>query len=289
MHLFVTGGTGFIGGHFLHAARADGHRVTALRRPGSVPQRPMPEGIQWLEKPVGDVSPADCCGCEAVVHFSSCGVSPRCPTWRNAFEHNVFEQVSMLVACAEAGIGKFVICGSCFEYGLVAAALDEIPPDAPLIPTGPYAASKAAGAVASLALAREMNLSLAYLRVFHAFGVGQDPANFWPSLSSAAMSGSDFPMTPGQQVRDFIPVQDVAHAFLHVCTNHTLVPGMPEVHNVGTGRPMTILAFAQHWWKAWGARGRLLPGAIPYRAGEVMRYVPKLTLKMDASSGRKSE
>jgi hypothetical protein len=27
---------------------------------------------------------------------------------------------------------------------------------------------------------------------------------------------------------------------------------------------------AEHWWKEWGATGKLLPGALPYRANEVI-------------------
>jgi hypothetical protein len=41
---------------------------------------------------------------------------------------------------------------------------------------------------------------------------------------------------------------------------------------------VTILEFAQRWWDKWDAIGRLMPGAIPYRPNEVMRYVPELTL-----------
>ena len=27
---------------------------------------------------------------------------------------------------------------------------------------------------------------------------------------------------------------------------------------------------AEHWWKEWGATGKLLPGALPYRDNEVI-------------------
>jgi nucleoside-diphosphate-sugar epimerase len=278
MQILVTGATGFVGSHFANAACAAGHDVIALRRPGAAPRGPVAKAVRWLDKPLADVEPVDCDGVEALVHFSSQGVSPQRTTWRDAFQHNVTEQMSLLLAATDAKVSRFVLCGSCVEYGPGAEAFDFIPPSAPLCPIGPYAASKAAGCIAATALARDKSLRMAYLRVFHAFGTGQHPENLWPSLRAAAVAGADYPMTAGQQVRDFVPVGDVAATFLDVCVNRPLEPGRPEVHNVGTGRPVTILSFAEQWWREWAAKGRLLPGAIPYRTGEVMRYVPELTL-----------
>lgn len=278
MKLLVTGGTGFIGGHFLDAAIRADHRVTALRRPGSPARRPPPGDVMWLEKPWSELTPSDVAGCDVLLHFSSRGVSPGTITHASAFEHNVMDQLRLLSICVEAGIPRAVLCGTCMEYGLEAARHEFIPPSAPLSPVGPYAASKAAGGLAAMSLCRDAKIECAYLRVFSAFGEGQNPEAIWPSLRLAAISGRDFPMTSGTQVRDFIPVSDVAAHFLKVAVQHRLEPGIPEVHNVGSGSTTTVLDFATHWWNTWGARGRLLPGALPHRPDEPMRYVPLLTL-----------
>ncbi len=278
MRIFVTGATGFLGSHFVNSACAAGHEVVAIRRPGAVPRVPVAAVVRWLDKSLAEVAAGDLRGIDAVVHFSSQGVSPQRTTWQEAFRHNVTEQLGLLLAAADANVGRFVLSGSCVEYGMEADAHDFLAPSAPLSPMGAYAASKAAGCVASLALARDHSLRMAYLRVFHAFGAGQHPSNLWPSLRAAAIAGADYPMTPGEQIRDFIPVDDVAATFLEVCVNRSLEAGRPEVHNVGNGRPMTILEFAGLWWRTWGAKGRLLPGTIPYRRNEVMRCVAELTL-----------
>jgi nucleoside-diphosphate-sugar epimerase len=83
-------------------------------------------------------------------------------------------------------------------------------------------------------------------------------------------------MTPGEQIRDFVPVENVANAFVSALERTDLIPGKPKVENVGTGNPQTLRALAGHWWKQWGAKGTLKIGALPYRAGEVMRYVPQI-------------
>jgi nucleoside-diphosphate-sugar epimerase len=97
-----------------------------------------------------------------------------------------------------------------------------------------------------------------------------------PTRNRAALSGGDFPMTAVEQVRDFVPVEAVAAEFVATAAQAPLAPGVPWVRNVGTGRPQTLRAFAEHWWTQWNASGKLLPGALPYRQYEVMRYVPEV-------------
>lgn len=284
MRILVTGATGFIGSHFVNAASAAGHQVLALRRPGSVPRIQVADSVRWLERTLASVTASDCDAVDAVAHFAAHGVSPKATTWQDAFESNVLGSVRLLETANAANVSRFILCGSCVEYGPAALAFTRIPPSATLNPIGAYAASKAAACIASVAFAKERKLSLAYLRVFQAFGDGQHRANFWPSLRMAAISGADYPMTKGEQIRDFMPVEEVAATFLNVCENRSLEPGRPEVHNVGTGTPLTILSFAEHWWRVWAAKGQLQPGAIPYRPGEVMRYVPELTLQCSRST-----
>jgi len=277
MRLFVTGGTGFIGSHFLNAALSAGHEVVALRRsPASQPRIPLEKQPDWLEKTMPEVGPEDFAACDAIVHLAAVGVSPQKATWEELFRVNVAESLRLWLVAAEAGVPRFVICGSCFEYGGSSERYEFIPPDAPLEPVTGYGASKAAASVAARALARERKLALVLLRPFQFFGDGQHDSNFWPSLRAAALEGRDFPMTEGNQVRDYLPVEEVASAFLDAATGLSVLPGEPFVRNVGSGKAQTLAKFAEHWWRQWGASGRLLKGAVPYRASEVMRYVPKV-------------
>lgn len=275
MRLFVTGGTGFLGSHFLNAAAAKSHEIVALRRPGSNLRVAVPGGIRWIEGSMGASEAGWFAGCDALVHLAAAGVSPQPVDWGDAHRFNVAEPLALAKAAFDAGIRRMLVCGSCFEYGRAAERYDFIPPDAPLEPVGPYATSKAAASLAFAGFARTLGISLLLARPFHMFGEGQHTSNFWPSLRKAALAGEDFPMTPGEQVRDFIPVEQVADRFLSVLA----LPGFPStpwVENVGTGTPQTLRQFAEDWWQEWGATGKLLLGALPYRENEVMRYVPEV-------------
>ena len=278
MKIFVTGGTGFIGSHFLKTALAAGHEVIAIRRLGSQPKFPIEGQIQWIDadlstvdfQTLGDLNNA------CLVHFAAYGVSPQLCEWDTAFHFNVGKSILLLKSAVKAGIPRAVVCGTCLEYGRSADHFEFVPPHAPLEPIGAYATSKAAQTVALSGMARELNIEMAILRPFNVFGDGQHSSNFWPSLRRAALAGEDFPMTSGEQVRDFIEVSSVAEIFLHAATSKHLRPGEPVIQNVGTGTPLTLRAFAEAQWKAAGATGTILPGVIPMRANEVMRYVPAI-------------
>jgi nucleoside-diphosphate-sugar epimerase len=278
MQLIVTGGTGFIGSHFLNAAVSAGHDVFATKRRGSLSRISVSDSVHWIDSDLADVDfreftdPQHTC----LVHLAAYGVSPQTCEWEQAFDINVRKTIGMHLKAAKHGIRKFIVCGTCMEYGSVGDLHEWIPPEAPLHPRGSYASSKAAQSVALEGLAREQQLQLTILRPFTVYGDGQHASNFWPSLKKAAQSGEDFPMTTGEQIRDFTPVDVVANEFLRTATSTTLIPGVPLVRNIGTGKPQTLRAFAEHWWKHWNAQGNLLFGAIPQRKGEVMRYVPQI-------------
>lgn len=252
------------------------HRVTALRRTASVSELSNESGLVWLTKAMDEVSVADLAGHDVLIHLASAGVSPQKATVQELFYWNVSAMVGLLDKAKLANIKRVVVAGSFAEYGQSFNHYDFIPVDAPLKPTSLYAASKAASYVAATAFAIESNIELCYLRIFSAFGEGQYEGNFWPALRAAAVSGKDFPMTPGEQVRDYVPVELVAKAIEHSAERPDVRPGEPLVLNVGSGVPVSMLEFAKYWWDKWEAKGRLLVGALPYRENEVMRCVAKI-------------
>jgi nucleoside-diphosphate-sugar epimerase len=273
MNIVLTGGTGFIGSHFLHQALAAGHNVLALRRSSSsCPRIPMAQQPQWLERQLDEVMAEELRGCEVLVHLAAHTGNVPYDSLANCLQWNLIAVLALFEQARLAGIRRFVVAGSCFEYGRSGERYAAIPTDAPLEPTNSYAASKAAASIALCRWAEEHLLSLDLLRVFHVYGEGEAETRFWPSLRRAAMAGDDFQMTMGEQIRDFMRVEDVARTFLDRSIDE-LSTSQVKVFNLSSGHPITIRAFAEGWWKQWEAKGSLLFGAVPYRSNEVMRYV----------------
>ncbi|MFW6731896.1 MAG: NAD-dependent epimerase/dehydratase family protein [Synechococcus sp.] len=277
MRIFLTGATGFVGSHVLAMALAAGHQVVALRRPGASTRLPLDQQPQWVEGSLSDDWTLALQDCDALLHLAAHGVASGAHDWDACLQINVVDAVHLWRQAINVGLRRFVIVGSCFEYGLAGERYEFIPIDAPLQPTTAYGASKAAASTAAFALAVEHQLELVVARLFHVYGQGEAPGRFWPSLVSAAQNREDLPMTSGRQVRDFQPVEQAAEQILQCLQIHAAQPGQPRVVHLGTGRPRSLLQFAQDEWTRLGASGQLRPGEVTHRPNEVWRFVPEIT------------
>jgi nucleoside-diphosphate-sugar epimerase len=177
-------------------------------------------------------------------------------------------------SAASVGVQRFLVAGSCFEYGQVPSEIEFIDTTMPLAPTLSYPTSKAASSIAFEGFSREHGHRVKILRIFQVFGEGEQSTRMWPSLRRAALAGEDFPMSAGGQVRDFVPVEDVASSFVRHLDFSDVVSGIPQIRHVASGRSQTLLEFASHWWEIWNARGHLRPGEVAYRKNELFRLVP---------------
>lgn len=273
MKLFVTGGTGFVGSHFLQQALAAGHEVIAQRRPGSRPRLPLTREPHWVDRALDQDFDAELTGCDAVVHLASHTPNPPYAPLDECLYWNVYATTRLLQKASAQGVRDILVAGTYFEYGVAAEGQDFVHPATEMRPSLTYPISKAAATTACLGLARHLSLRLQVLRIFQVYGEGESPARFWPSLRSAALDGRDFAMSAGVQIRDFIEVSEVARQFLSALAFDGVVPGQPQLRNIGTGRAQTLLDFARAWWGAWGATGQLIPGQVGLRPGELARVV----------------
>jgi nucleoside-diphosphate-sugar epimerase len=274
MKILLTGATGFIGSHFLNRALASGHNVLAIRRSSaSKPRIQIQCQPDWLDRQLDELASSELEGCDVMVHLAAHSVQYPFDTISSCLHWNVIAALALFEQARMAGIRRFVVAGSCFEYGRSGDKYIAIPTDAPLEPTNSYAVSKATASIALRQWSEEHHLSLEILRVFHVYGEGESESRFWPKMRRAALAGDDFAMTAGNQVRDFLAVEDVAQMFLDRATSKSLIMPCNAIYNLGSGRPCTLLSFAQYWWGFWQATGRLLIGQVPYRENEVMSYV----------------
>lgn len=271
--ILLTGGTGFIGSHLLAELLQAGHEVVAVRRPGSKPVIPLQQQPIWLERSLLQLTANDLMQVEVVIHLASAGVSPKQACWQELEQINVAAGLHLIQLAHQVGVRRFVAAGTCFEYGSEADAWDRIPPGAHLRPTTPYGASKAAGFLMLHAFATAHSIKLFYGRIFSTYGEGQFSGNLWPSLRQAALAGNDFPMTEGEQIRDFIAVEAVSRHLRIATERCDLQPYQPLVVNIGSGQGQRVVDFARQQWQLMGATGSLKPGATPCRPCQLGRLV----------------
>jgi nucleoside-diphosphate-sugar epimerase len=276
MKIFVTGGSGFIGSHFINHAHSKGITVVALRRKNSESRVSFNKDPIWVEGQIDDFD-TDCIkDCDTVVHFAAHTPNPPYDSYGNCFYWNVVATLNLFDKAKNIGVRNFLVAGTCFEYGKSGERYKYIPTTAPLEPTSSYPASKAAASIALSAWSTENNTKLKILRIFQVYGEGELKSRLWPSLKIAASKGMDIEMTSGDQVRDFISVHDVADKFIEELNFSNLENQPYLIKNIGSGKPQSIRNFSEFWWEKWGAKGKLKFGKLPYRNGEVMRYVPEV-------------
>ena len=274
MKIFLTGGTGFIGSHFINKAHEAGHKLVCLRRQGSHPRIALIHEPIWVEGSLENNLQSELKGCDILLHLAAHSTNVPYDNIEKCLYWNMTVSLQLLQQAREVGVKNFIVTGTGFEYGQSGEEHEFISVDAPLKPTMSYPASKAAASIVFSQWAIEHKLKLKYLRIFQVFGEGEDENRLWPSLKKAAISGEDYNLTPGEQIRDFTPVQEVAKQLVDNLNFLDIKAGEPLTKHVGTDNPQSIKQFAEYWWDKWDAKGKLHFGTKSYRKNEVMRFVP---------------
>ena len=273
MRVFITGGTGFIGTHVINQLLEAGYEVVALRRPGSSPRLPLASEPEWIDGTLDGDYRAALSECDVLMHLASHTPNPPYAELAECLFWNVTAAISLAEQALEVGVKDYIIAGSCFEYGNSAYNTDLLAPDTPLEPSLSYPTSKATASIAFTGWAREKGLRLKLIRIFQTFGPGEGEKRLWPALCHAAQVGANFRMTKGEQLRDFIRVEDVARCFVQSVPLKNVCKGVPMITHAATGKPQTLLDFSTTIWRDHQASGTLEVGALPYRQNEMMRVV----------------
>jgi nucleoside-diphosphate-sugar epimerase len=173
-------------------------------------------------------------------------------------ESELPRQINFLDACMNAGLRRLVVAGTCLEYGMQTGCLDESLPTAP---STSYGQAKDRLREHLAARAATDGLQLAWARLFYLYGPGQAPTSLYSQLRAAIDAGAtEFPMSPGDQQRDFLPVEDAA-AYLCALALKTPDAGVVNVCG-GTAKP--VVTWVRTWLSEWGADLTLKPGIYPY-------------------------
>jgi len=273
--LFITGANGFIGSNFINVAHSRDVEILAMCRTTRTPTVLLDREPTWIRKSYSDLLPSDFDGCDVLIHLAAHSANVPYDSLEECIVQNVVEPLKMLRTAITAGVSKFLIAGTGFEYGRSAKCFESIPTTASLEPQLSYPASKAAASVVFSALAEESRTKFIVARLFQIFGPGESPNRFWPSLKFAAENGLDFNMSSGMQTKDFLHVEDACAKLLSLCDDFSHDDPY-VVRHIGSGNPQTLREFAEHWWQTFNASGKLIFGAVSNRPNEINRYVPLL-------------
>jgi len=164
-----------------------------------------------------------------------------------------------------SSLQKVVLIGTADEYGDSKIPFKE---DGITFPKSVYGLSKLTSTLIGLTFSEHFDLPVVILRPTIVFGPGQDDGMFISALLSKLLIGEKFKMTPGNQLRNFIYIDDLIHAIILSMNND--IKG--EIINIGGLQSFRLKTIAKLVENLLGVENMVLIGAIPYRAGEIMNY-----------------
>lgn len=260
--VLVTGATGFIGWHCLRPLLERGYEVHAVAHEA---QTDASASVTWhtadlLRAGTGTsvvevVRPTHLLHLAWYVTPGKVIGSPVNYKWVSA-------SVELLQAFVAAGGQRAVLSGSAYEYDWRDGTCIE---DAtPLIPTTVYGSSKAALFLLATSIARESDLSLAWVRPFFLYGPREHPDRLVASVARALLRGEPAATSHGRQRRDYLHVQDVADAIVA-----TLDSALVGPVNVGSGEAVELRDIVERIGEIVGRPELLRIGELAARPNDV--------------------
>jgi UDP-arabinose 4-epimerase len=289
--VLVTGGAGYIGSHAARALQREGYEVLIYDNL-STGFEFLARGFELIRGDIRDLEklmPA-LRRVDAVMHFAAhCYVGESVQNPRKYFRNNVEAALTLLNACADTGVQRFVFSSSCAVYGIPAAV--PIVEDNPRLPVNPYGVTKMIFERALESYSEAYGLRYASLRYFNAAGADEsgeigechDPETHLIPLALMAAEGSgpelqifgnDYPTPDGTCIRDYIHVNDLAAAHVKAL-QHLADGGNSIAANLGTGQGHSVMEIIR---TVEEVTGKTIPRTIvPRRPGDPPALVANST------------
>ncbi len=262
MKIIVTGAGGFIAQNLIKELSKNKrfHIKAFLKKKVKIFKN---SNISYLTKKIENIKKKDLKGYDAVFHFASTGARNFYKN-KNFFEEfeityqtNVIHSLNLFDNAIKVGIKRFVIPGSCFEYGYSGVKNKKLSTNSKLLPKGYYSISKASLFYHLKNLAKiHKKINFIYLRYFQVYGEGEKLPRLWAQLKYNANNNLNFVVENGSLVRDFISVQDVSKKTIYIFNKYKK-SGL-IVKNVGSGKGTSVSDFAKLWWKKFNANKKLI-------------------------------
>ena len=253
-NVLVTGATGFIGRNSIAPLIAKGYEVHAV----SSHENNSSDQVFWhqgdllnpsdMKRIITDVRPSH------LLHLA--WYTEHGKFWRSFDNFRWVEATLALIRFfGEYGGKRAVFAGTCAEYDWKYGYLSE--DISPLIPSTPYGICKHALQTLVASYSDLGGLSCAWGRVFFLYGPHENLPRFVPSVIHALLTTGIAKCSHGNQIRDFMHVDDVAEAFVSILDSNVTGPV-----NVSTGDPVRIMDVAKMIASILDMAGKVEFGAV---------------------------
>lgn len=252
--ILVSGATGFLGSHLCRRFLSEGNSVIGLRRAQSDLSRlalcmTHPNYIDALvDEPIAPAQP-----CSSLVHTATC-YGRNGESIEQIEDANIRMPLLLIERMHRQGLQRFINIDT------------TLPPD-----ISPYAKSKHQFRLDGRALCDALGIAFINARLEYMYGPGDDATKF-PMfvIRECVRNAPVIRMSPGEQLRDFVYVDDVVNAISILESYHSSTTSRSAEYGIGTGTAISLKAFAHAAKAAANATTQIEAGSLPYREGELM-------------------
>jgi nucleoside-diphosphate-sugar epimerase len=252
---FVTGASGYLGSQLVKNLCANGSKVYCLIRRTSNLTRIDPilsqinlvcsEGLNYedyfVDKSVN-------CVIHCATDYGRKATSPL-----SVIESNLILPLKLLHAASSAGVKEFVNTDTVLDKRVNA-----------------YSLSK--NQFTQWLKTYSNQISGINVALHHFYGPGDDSTKFATQIIAALLRNHErIDLTPGEQKRDFIFIDDVVQAMIKIIDNSERLGIGYHDYQLGTGSSISIREFVESVKRITGnSKTQLNYGALPYRVDEIM-------------------
>ncbi|WP_061310088.1 NAD-dependent epimerase/dehydratase family protein [Clostridium botulinum] len=232
--VLVTGASGFIGYKTLNFLINKGYEVHALTtRDIDIFDNSI---VKWYkinllnndetEKIVQVIKP------NYILHFAWYAVPEKYSSAKENLDW-VQSSIQLLKSFKKYGGERFIFAGTCFQYDLGYGLMDENV--TPSIPNSLYGICKNSFENMARQYCCKNGMSFVSGRIFYLYGERENKNRIIPYVINSLLNGKIANCSHGNQIRDFMHVDDVANAFVEI-----LDSSIDGVINIGSGQAINI-------------------------------------------------
>lgn len=276
--IFITGANGFVGAnilrhvikqhydvHILHQRESLGWRIEELRNHITIHKGSI-TNFSALKKIITTIQP------DYIIHLATFGAYAHQQDLDKIVSVNINGIKNLLEASKEVHYKAFINTGSSSEYGFKSDPMKETDF---CDPVSFYAVTKLGQTNLCKVFAKTYNKPIITLRLFSVYGQFEEPTRFIPTIINSLIHKVPIQITPGNQRRDFIHVDDVVIAFMKALRKAEEYKG--EIFNVGSGKEMTNDEIVKTLFSVTKKETEIDKGGYPKRMWDTAHWVADIS------------
>ena len=267
-NILIVGGTGFIGYHLAKKFLKKGWKVTSISTKRPKKLRYLPK-VKYILCDITNKNTLKRSIKKSFNYVVNLGGYVDHSSKKKTFESHYIGCRNLTEIFLKKMPKAFIQMGSSVEYGNLQSPQRE---NGKCNPKSIYGRAKLLASNHLINLYKKKKFPSTILRLYLAYGPKQDLNRFLPIIISGCKKNKKFPCSRGNQLRDFVHVNDVVDVIIKSLASEN---ARGQIINIGSGKPKKLRNIIEHVCKISNG-GYPQFGKIKLRKDEILRIYPSI-------------